>query len=811
MRVTQVDYSAIMNANSSKFGIKQTSLENKQFREDLSHMKEMKKHQETLDTLNDVKVVFQSIGNIVQTADNIAGAFRDEKAIRVEAEKGEANAFLEELSEGLNLAIDDTAMNGGSANRDPNGNVILNDALVDLKASQQEQLNAYEALPEIKEAMQKSFDGMWDDAEFKLAKGLQARDIEVVAKARELELDNAVIEDAKNNNTNKGFALIDSWTHLTPKEREYQKSIYPKLVEQQRAANQKVLDAAIAEQHKAWKDSYREAIIGSVEANGIAATIGSIEADKNLTGDERLEFVEYAKGVESKVTSTLAIKQAEAFSHYMDSAEVPVPLGFKQALQDDMDAKGYDANRQKKIMDAVETEWLSYIQAAMTPNMSLVAYMGEEELDSFKENIETGELSILFAGMEKEKDPYIKLIDGEKKKYTEARDAIAKAETKFNKEMTDDFHEKMNATQASLNAGRISAVEAVAGLRSYMNTKYPDVNSLAIETEILNFENKVLTNATYPTPFKTQAENFIKTLKQTGENFFSADGQTPEEVTTSVIRVQAEATAQLLDFFTTHSMEELKDKPELLTDEMDRITNGYFGEIIGKLEKIQDETSTADGVYEEQIGSLMKQIGSLTEASGAVTIDRDGRINWRNEAAQKVFENLATFGQHIMQDKLGLELMGMPQPLSEEMPLPVFQATTGDKFMFDENGDFIKVWEYTPSGDVDSMKLKTKTKEKRYPTGEIVESLAENKDKLGHVGLTESNVTKVMAKKKDKLEGISYVGLVGTPMSGEPTNTVMLKTEDFLRKKPAKKPIKVNKNVAAIANEMFMSGTFMGY
>lgn len=620
MKITQLDYSAILNANASEFNNKiasdnnarlklnQTALGLQHDQEDLNRTKS---------AINSVLSGASTVGNILQKVSQVK-TYNDVQKVN-DTLSSQAISFQKNVLETIN---NEDAKN--YYNED--GTFKVPETLSSFMDSQVSEIKNLGLSGEVEKQALAQLKGIHNKTELEMAKTFYTKNVSEIAQSRQNQLNTLMNYDANNNNTAMGDKAIDSYTDYSPLEKQNAKFIYRKNVEM-----------------TSWQNNS----INLAKTKGATDAIKFIRSIPSESIDEqsRLKLESLANSVASKEDNNLSASYAK---YMADGLQSKIPAQIREEIEPALE--DMDPARKATIEKSINTIQYNWAMEQIAPRIKDIESMSTGQLKSLKD-IATNGWDFYFKGIESSQDALTDNIDKmiSKKQKEEGQLESAKLET---------ANTNMEYVYTSFENGVFNGKDAINFMKSEANIE----GSLIDDITANNFIKKINNNLV-PSDYKTISDKFIKDFIESNKKLDAKQ----MGIINDTIRA---ATA---DLFMASSKGEITKSD--FRESLDNLSLTLTAKGISTLETY-DEGVVTSGV--EDLGKIQENLGE--DNTNIVTL-KDGKYEWITPTANKNYTTLAKGLQNELNEQfdIGLLPFHLEEVGNKVLPVPVFES---DKNMF---------------------------------------------------------------------------------------------------------------------------------
>lgn len=656
MKVTQLDYSAILAANSVKANANQMKLavdvqeqsnRNQKWSLDSTQRaialdKEARSTQHWLDFASNV------IDITMQTVD----AVKTQK----DAEDGEkASSSLGDMAGNLTSNVNSDLMNNKASYFDADNNIVQPEQWNTWKNADAETIKSMglgrETEKEALKQLDKMYDAAWQDIYGQLFQTESQSRINISAE----RLDKAMDYDAMTGSYDTGEAIIRGRTWLTPSQIEEDILNYRNDVDAKRNAG----------------------IVTSI-ASGAGGTPAALEYIDGIKGKSP-EDIESLKALARSIGDTADSDAATKMADYVDSklsSGMPASI-LMEEIQPQLDA--LDPERREKVESAINPiigeharkniGFPSSVSSATTP-----------ELVALREKLSV-EGPMYYAGISDYLETDKALVDKELQARDKAQESIDSDNLKIAKE-------SMEYAYNQYMSGNYTGNQAIDFINEYAKIAGTDEDNNAA----MEFIEKVKT--TLPKDKQLLVDTYIDDFKTSYKEYLKNAGD--KDPNPEVALAVRDAQGRILDLFRYMSGNEISDK--LIADTMQDIQDAYMGEMLDSLAKLDentgDQTLSRDGRFGINNKYLKSGETLLEQANGLVWRDADNTIQFSNEFAADYYVETAKL---IAQDGEAIGTFGTPTDISPRLnsegkmtAIPVVTFSSGVQLTVHE-GNIVRI------------------------------------------------------------------------------------------------------------------------
>lgn len=643
MKITQLDYSAIMNANAARFSAKRTetaNMANKTYLENYAK----------LEQANQNASIFQTIYDLGTNAFSIAETY---KKAQEEKDLTDANSVLSDIGANAEMNISRIISDEGQIARfDDNGNVVFSDSFENYLTTERTRIEDLDIGQSVKDQALAKFDEFATAARNQYATDLYQRNIEAIATSRQNQLSEAAIVDSQGDGTGAmGLSIIDSWTDLSTIERDNIKYAYEKNVK---------------------NTNRRNTAISLARDSGLDDALEYIRSLDGITEEDRLSLESLAYSTNSDENTKQAQIFANAFSQQLQNGKQPYEI--RQEMETALSAT--DADRRDAVKMQIDQVQMSYASEQLPKFNMDTASVGT--LTGYRNSIsEGGKFGNLFYGIEEYRDALIASVDEK----IEARKTLEQSEQKkYDNEVLQYSKNYINGLEKMIQNGQVSAQEAINLARNLAESTPDYSDDLLVQDMVRDFSSIV------PDQYKTLVNTFLDDFEQSYRKYA---GVKDDEFSADVMVAVDKARADLLElFYTTATQNMTYDQ---ITERMEQINQGYMGKVIAKLGKVSlpEQTLIEQGVLSYSTKDLSKTITLLSDNKGGIYENSEGNIRFRNDQTEESYYKVMEAGIYVL-DKLGKQVQfvrPMRDASDEPIPVPVFETTDGETFTLDNQSN----------------------------------------------------------------------------------------------------------------------------
>ena len=638
MKITTVDYTAIMNANAARFSARQAEIVNQQ----QERFDKISKQLETAQNLSDIS---STIFDLIDITSSVASRFKE---VQDQKDTTTANDALQAITTDAQAEIPRIVMeNGAIARFDDQGQVVFAPEFESFVDSQRSRIEGLDIGDDIKESAMSAFDKWEKAARAQYTADLYNQEISAIQQSRDNQLTEAAkIDSLSPGSYSTGESAIDSWTDLTPQVRENLKYGYRQDV-----------DAL----------SRQEQVLSKVRTEGLDDALSYIAGLDDIGEADRIQLEDLAKGTAKDFTDTKVQQYTSRMQEQLANGTSPATI--RQGMQAELEALPTDARQEvEDAMDAVQLS--EAFKKLPTTDYSTLTTL---ELTELKSDIEDGAYSQWFYGLDEEKAVVISTIDDEIQSRTEAYVKADEEQAKENK----TFNE--GVLQSYLN-GDISGNLAV----ELMTQRAGGTVSLTDDADLMAVVHKV--QSTLPYDYQALSEDF---LAQMDSAFKTRLEVGDDEVNMDLMRLNVKVEGEILDLFQRTSADSMT--PELFMNQLEVIKRGYIGDMVDKLGDVSkpEESLIRSAAFNNlDYGDYFETLTLLEQSPESAYLDKDNMLTFRSDEAEASYRKAEQAGLYVL-DLLGVEDM-TPGPLIGEdgsiSPVPTFTSSTGATYMISGDG-----------------------------------------------------------------------------------------------------------------------------
>lgn len=687
MKVTQIDYSAIINANASKFSAKQTEIGLKKQK---SALDSYASSQQALTTAN----ISQSILNF---ANSLGKVYETYKKSQEELDIQEANSLLTEIAATANANIKKIISDGGQIVRfDNNGTAVFTDEFENYIQTEKQKIIDLNIDQKIKDNALASFNEFETAARGQYLDDLYQRNIDAIQTARQNQISEASLLDSSVSGMyDTGFSLIDTWTDLSDIERENLKYAYKKNVDNTNRTN---------------------TVITLARDKGLDDALSYIRGLTGITEEDRLALESQAYSTNNNEIQKQNIIVSNAFSQRLQNGEFPADI--RKEMQPLLDAM--DNDRKTEIEKSIDLIQMQYVQNNL-PKFNMDT-SSSATLIGYKNSISPGgKFDYLFKGIEEYQDSLILDVQD---KISQRQALETKAIEETEKEKLEYTKNYINGLEKMVQNGEISGQQAISMAKNLalQTSSYND--DLLVEDMVKNISQIV------PSQYKNLVDDFLKNFEASYRNYIGLDNK---EFSADVLFAVNSARGELIDLFYQTATNEIT--PDQIKLRMENINQGYMGKIIDKLAGISlpEETLIREGVFNINTSDLSKTINLLSQNASSIYKDSEGMIKFRNQQTQISYQKVMEAGLFVL-DKLGIQTNFVkPLQTAEDLiPIPTFITIDGQTYTLDAQNNLLEMkdgkWEaFKNVADIlNPQKEKNTQNSNGYPAAYLSGNLQKN-------------------------------------------------------------------------------------
>lgn len=616
MKITQIDYSAIRNANASKYNTNMQEVQNLQIQ---NQQEDLYVRQPKIDNIQGVNQMIQATG---QAITSVASLIKDTKS---KADTTDANNYLTAATNAFSIAVQEQANQGGAANLDSSGNVVISDALKNLQQQQLAEVDSMGLMTDVADSLKSALKEMHGKAETDLSLQVLKNEYSAIQTGREQQLNQAMALDASNGNYDIGYAAIDGFEGLTDNQKAVAKTSYKASVDNsimrntvQKTARYESLTAA-----NAYIENLSDEQL--VLATGLNAE------------DARSTLYNLARETYNQETQNLVDQTASAASSLLTQGNNPAIMRatINQQIQ------GMDPERQSKIKLEVDKAQLSYITQNI-PELSRIDSLSAGDLQLLKQ--EVMEKEPMFWGMEEYYDNYLNMIDTQLTAYgVEADKKLSDKE----KEKYQNLKQTADVIKNEYLNGNMSSATAVAFLQSEaIKDATESIKGMEDDNYILSVIGDII-DVSVPDEYKDMFNSFMKDFESNYRIFRGVDDK---EFSPAIALARQNAYAELLDLIRVTPGKELT--AEMISKKMEQINNSYMGKVITEMGKAAENY---DGLaIEGATGAIsfdkFNETNDMLGQSDSVSVSSKGDVSFRSEEAEKLSDQVQKTGAEVMKE-----------------------------------------------------------------------------------------------------------------------------------------------------------------
>ena len=655
MRVTQLDYTAIVNANAARaqansaristLGQQQT---NRNIKTQAEYLQKAISLNEEAMAANDRINTFNAFVNLAKFGLNLTENLITAKK---NADDEKASADLSSMANDISSWIQNDVANNASSYFDENGNVIRSQNFSDTISQYRSQIEGWDVNKNTKENALKAFDSMVDSAWLDVQNNLLGREIDARNDSWNQQLDEALKIDLSKGSADTGLSLIDATTWLTPEEKTQLKSSY----------------------QKTYDSNYQSQTVVALASSGdIAGAYDFINGIAGLSVDE-------INTLKSLATRTSNTALANAVSQFSSSVQERLDSGVTPAIamqnvNAELDATNLSDDFKSQIKESIK---------------ATVFNAGLKELDWPDDlSVLTGEeLRTLEAKLDDEGDV---LFPVELDKEKNALKALIQSEVeKRNSSNADANISSFKHIYASVEAGTISPSAGLSLMEAMVITGDNDNSD---DAALLEYTKKIM-NDIVPDKVKDLNKSYLGDFEDMVEESLNITNDSDPELKRRQAELVSAARKSALDFYYTRAGEDITDQQVM--DLWQSINERYLGETITEFENLSDDIEGQSLVEEgvngiPRAGNLEKTLKLLYEMpEGVISQQEDGYYSFSRQDVLDRWVEIENIERNLI-EKNNLddveELVTIPYERTNAdgtktaVPVPVLQAKDGTRY-----------------------------------------------------------------------------------------------------------------------------------
>ena len=446
MKISQLDYSAMMNANSAVMAAEANAQNNRAISMANSINKMNQSNLERTSALQEKAAEIQAsanktnaIANIINAGLNMAsagiGIYDSIKQAKIENDTAAFNLTkLQNVADFQTLIA--TADNLGSF--DEQGKFVISDEITNFLDKVVTDIETSDWTKEVKDIAIQEWAQIGASASVSIAQEYGARQKQSKATLESLELEEIKKADIISGSTAGGFAYIDGLSYddttKSAMKLSYQQSV----------------DSGIRE----------NTALATLSSSGYTAARAYVSGLDGITESERNKLF---AAISTQYTNQTAQAVQEAGNLWAELIGYnATPADAREAVMQYLGAYNQDADFQqaiKQTIDAAQIGWAT----AQYPDYAKLDYLSPVEVDKLAEDISNDDRGV-FVGIEGTQEAMLANISSNMTSYTAS---VAQAEKDFITDLEGMHNNYLDATVSSYQAGLISSNEAIKQIQAY--------------------------------------------------------------------------------------------------------------------------------------------------------------------------------------------------------------------------------------------------------------------------------------------------------------------------------------------------------